>query len=508
MKAKTDWPVFAISGGILVLFVLASLIQADVVADIVDLLFGWSTTYFGAFWQVLMVAIFAVALGLMISKYGNIRLGLTDRPETSNFKWIAMIITTLMAGGGVFWAAAEPVYHFLETPPMYGDTPPAEEATIFPALAQSFLDWGFLAWAVNGTLAVVVLMYGQSKGMPLKPRILLYPIFGEKIMEKSTLGTLVDSFSIVAVAAGTIGPIGFLGLQVAYMMDELFGVPNTLVTQLVIVFGLVLIAAISAMTGVHKGIQFLSRFNIAFAIFLSVLILLIGPGKFIVDNFLGAFGVYVQDFLKLAFYRGDDGWLSQWTLFFWGWFIGYAPLMAIFISRISHGRTLRELFLAVLIISPLVMNFWFTIVGGTGIFHELQHPGSVSAPLDAGGLPAAINAIVTQLPGGFWLATGFLIVAIIFVATTADTLSYTISITITGRDNPQKGMRVFWAIIMGAMASILIMLGEGSIGALQSFIVVTAVPVSLILLPSLWLAPRVAKIMAREQGIIKKKTSS
>lgn len=505
MNQKIDWPVFMVSGGILVLFVISAMIDAEIVSELVDILFGWATAYFGAFWQVLMVMIFAVALGLMVSKYGNIRLGVTDYPETSNFKWIAMIITTLMAGGGVFWAAAEPIYHFLETPPMYGGIAPAEKETIFPALAQSFLDWGFLVWAINGTLAVVVLMYGQAKGMPLKPRTLLYPIFGEKIMGKNILGTLVDAFSIVAVAAGTIGPIGFLGLQAAYMMDALFGVPNTLVTQLIIVFGMVLIAVISASTGIHKGIQFLSRFNIVFVIFLSVLMLLIGPGKFIVDNFLGAFGVYVQDFLKLAFYRGDDGWLSQWTLFFWGWFIGYAPLMAIFISRISHGRTLRELFLAVLIIAPLVMNFWFTIVGGTGIFYELRNPGSVSSPLDAGGLPASISAITAQLPGGIWIGTGFLLVAIIFVATTADTLSYTISITITGHDNPQKGIRAFWAIIMGAMASILIILGEGSVDALQSFIVVTAVPVSLILLPLLWIAPRVAKIMAREQGIIKKK---
>ncbi|SDI90251.1 BCCT family transporter [Natribacillus halophilus] len=500
MERKTDWPVFLISGGFLVLFVIASLIQADFVADLVDLTFGWATSYFGAFWQVLMVFIFAVAIGLMISRYGHVRLGVQDRPDIKNFKWIAMIITTLMAGGGVFWAAAEPVSHFLETPPMY-DMPPGEEATITPALAQSFLDWGFLAWAVNGTLATVVIMYGQSKGMPLKPRILLYPIFGEKIMGKSALGTLVDAFSIVAVAAGTIGPIGFLGLQAAYMMDDLFGIPNALITQLAVVLGLVLIAAISAMTGVHKGIQFLSRFNVIFALVLSVIILLIGPGRFIIDQFIGSYGIYVQDFLRLAFYRGDEGWLSQWTLFFWGWFIGYAPMMAIFISRISHGRTLRELFLAVIIIAPLVMNFWFTVVGGTGIFNELQNPGSVGGPLEEGGQAAAINAIVTQLPLGFWIAVGFLLVTIVFVATTADTLSYTISITISGKDNPPRMMRVFWAIMMGAAASMLIVLGEGSVDALQSFIVVTAVPVSLILLPTLWLAPRVAKKMAKEQRI-------
>ncbi|WP_418314562.1 BCCT family transporter [Salicibibacter kimchii] len=501
MNQKLDWPVFAISGGALVLFVIVSLVNAGAVADMVDMLFGWATSYFGAFWQVFMVLVFAVALGLMISRYGNVRLGVQNRPDTNNFKWIAMIVTTLMAGGGVFWAAAEPIYHFLETPPMYGDVPPAEDATIAPALAQSFLDWGFLAWAVNGTLVTVVVMYGQSKGMPLKPRSLLFPIFGEKIMHRSVLGTFVDACAIVAVAAGTIGPIGFLGLQAAYMMDDLFGIPNTLTTQLVVVAVLILIAAISAMTGIHKGIQFLSRFNVIFALFLSVVILLLGPGRFIIDSFIGSYGIYIQDFLKLAFYRGDEDWLSQWTLFFWGWFIGYAPMMGIFIGRISNGRTLRELFLAVIIIAPLVMNFWFTVIGGTGIFFEQQNPGSVGGPLGEVGLAASINAIVTQLPLGFWIAAAFLVVTVVFVATTADTMSYTISISITGRDNPQKGVRIFWAVIMGAVASVLIVLGESSVDALQSFIVVTAVPVSLILLPVLWLAPRVAKKMAKDQGI-------
>lgn len=175
--------------------------------------------------------------------------------------------------------------------------------------------------------------------------------------------------------------------------------------------------------------------------------------------------------------------------------------MGIFIGRISNGRTLRELFLAVIIIAPLVMNFWFTVIGGSGIFFEQQNPGSVGGPLDEGGLAASINAIVTQLPLGFWIAAAFLVVTVVFVATTADTMSYTISMSITGRENPQKGVRVFWAVIMGAVASVLIVIGESSVDALQSFIVVTAVPVSLILLPILWLAPRVAKKMAKDQGI-------
>lgn len=338
-----------------------------------------------------------------------------------------------------------------------------------------------------------------DKGMPLKPRTLLYPVFGSKVIHKSTVGTLADSFSIIAVAAGTIGPIGFLGLQAAYGFEAVFGLPNTFITQVLIVFGLVSVAAISAVTGVHRGIQFLSRWNVILTMFLIGAVLILGPGGFIIDTFVGTTGVYVRDFFELSLYRQDPAWLSFWTLFFWGWFIGYAPMMAVFISRISRGRTIRELVTAVAIIAPIVTNFWFSVVGGSGIFYELQQAGAVSGALDEGGMPAAMIAIVQQMPYGTILAVLFLIVTVIFVATTSDSMSYSISMAVTGGTTPSAGLRVFWAVLMGAVASVLLYLGEGSIDALQSFIVFTAVPVSLLLLPTLWSAPKTVRRMYREQ---------
>ncbi|PYZ99168.1 BCCT transporter [Alteribacter lacisalsi] len=499
---RFDWPVTIISGGLLFLFVAAALIDVDFVAGLVDAGFGFAAGYFGAFWQILMLATFIIAIILAFTATGRIRLGKLDSPEMSTFKWISIIMCTLLAGGGVFWAAAEPMYHFIDTPPMFWGVEPGSPEAVSPALAVSFLDWGFLAWAILGTLGAIVLMYGHyHKGMPLKPRTLLYPVFGEKLMKNSPMGTLIDSFSIIAVAAGTIGPIGFLGLQVAYGLDVLFGIPNTFLTQLLIVIGLVGIAAVSAVTGIHKGIQILSRFNVIFTFVLIVAILLVGPGGFIIDQFIGSYGVYLREFLPMSLYRDDPGWLAFWTVFFWGWFIGYGPMMAIFISRISRGRTIRELVVAVAVIAPVVTNFWFTVVGGTGIHLELLNSGSVSEPLNESGLPASMIAIVTQLPAGWFIAVAFLIVTVIFVATTSDSMSYTISMAVTGTGDPSSALRVFWAGIMGAVASVLLYIGEGSVNALQSFIVVTAVPVSFILLPLLWLAPRVASELAVEQGI-------
>lgn len=500
--SRTDWPVLLISGGLLVAFVIASFINVDLVGRMVDQSFAFAVTYFGGFWQVLFLGTFFIALFLAFSKYGNIRLGGIEKPEIAYFKWIAMIMTTLLAGGGVFWAAAEPMYHFLEVSPNFAGTgvESATQSAVIPAFAQAYLHWGFLAWSILGTLGTIVLMYAHyQKGMPLKPRALLYPLMGEKIMGKSLLGTVIDASAVIAVAAGTIGPIGFLGLQAAYGLEVLFGIPNNLFTQVIIIVGVVAIATISAISGLRKGIQFLSNLNILITLILMITILIVGPGGFILNTFLAATGIHLQEFLAMSTFRGDSAWLGSWTIFFWGWFLGYGPMMAIFISTITRGRTIRELVLAVSITAPIVTAFWFTVVGGTGMFYELAEPGIISDALNTSGMPAAMMAITQQLPLNVVIAPLFVLVTILFVVTTADSMAYTISVAITGDGQPPKAMRIFWAFIMGTVAIVLLMISEGGIDAIQSFIVVTAIPVSLLLFTTFWSAPKVAKRMYNDQ---------
>lgn len=494
-----DWAVFGWSGGIVLAFVVAALVNIDFVSGMVNKGFGFSCKYFGAYWQVLLLMTFLISIVLACSKYGSIKLGNIDEPEMSSFRWLSIIMCTLLAGGGVFWSAAEPMYHFTSTPPLFQGIESATQAAVAPALAQSYLHWGFLAWAILGTLSAVVLMYSHyHKGVALKPRALLYPLFGEKIMH-NWLGVAVDAASIIAVAAGTIGPIGFLGLQLSFSLQHLFGIPDVYFTQLCIIIGLVIIYTISAVSGLQKGIQILSRFNILLTVALIAIILLLGPGGFIIDSFLTGFGTYIKEFPLLTLYRGDTGWLGWWTVFFWGWFLGYGPMMAVFISRISRGRTIREIVMAVGVIAPIVTNFWFSVLGGSGIFYELANPGSVSKALTDNGLPAALLAIVEQLPLPFIMVPAFLVLIVIFLTTTGDSMALTISIAVTGEDDPPTGMRVFWAVMMGAVAAVLLAIGKGGISALQSFIVVTAVPVGFILLPSLWLGPQVAAKLYKEQ---------
>ena len=172
-----------------------------------------------------------------------------------------------------------------------------------------------------------------------------------------------------------------------------------------------------------------------------------------------------------------------------GWFIGFAPMMAIFIARISEGRSIRELILTVAIGAPVVTNFWFTVLGGTGIFFELQSPGSISGPLNAAGLPAVLLATLSQLPFSSLLVPAFLVLTTTFVVTTGDSMAYSISMVVSGNNEPKKSQRLFWAIAMGCVAAVLLVAGDGGLNALQSFIVVTAVPVSLLVAATLITGP-------------------
>ncbi len=491
-------PILALSGGFMVLFVALALVDLDLVSGLVNQGFAGSVALFGAYWQVLLLSTFLLGLGIAISPAGAVRLGNVDAPEMSTFRWLAIIMCTLLAGGGVFWAAGEPMAHFVAPPPLFEGIVAQSPEAVYPALAQAFMHWGFLAWAILGSLTGIILMYYHyHRGLPLRPRTLLYPTFGERAI-KGTLGNVVDACCVIAVVAGTVGPIGFLGLQMSYSLAEIVGTPDGLLVRALVVLGLVVIYTLSAVSGVTRGIQLLSRFNVVLAGALMAFILLFGPTAFILDGFVGGLGTYLYQFFPMALYRGDGDWLGWWTVFFWGWFLGYGPLMAIFVAKISRGRRIRDTILALSILAPLVTAFWFTIVGGTGLYYELANPGSISAAFEGFNLPAALLAITQQLPLSAVISVLFLVLTTVFVATTGDSMTYCISMVMTGSTEPSPYVRVFWGLAMGAVAIVLIAVGSGGVSALQSFIVVTAVPVSLILLPSLWDAPRLAwQLMTR-----------
>lgn len=480
-------PIIAI--GFISFFLLSSLIDLSLVTSVIQSMFNSATSQFGYFWQWLMVINFAIAVIIAVTRYGKIRMGQQQKPTIGTFRWLAMIMCTLLAGGGVFWSAAEPIYHFITPPPTFEHIAGSSAQAATPALSQSFLHWGFLAWAALGTLATIVLMHAHHQGgVKLRPRALLYPLLGDRL-ENHWFGSVIDACSIIAVAAGTIGPIGFLASQLGYSLEVVLGIENSVSSQLTILAVVVAVYSVSAFTGMDKGLQWLSRLNVVGAFALLMAMLVFGPTQFIFEQFGSAFGLYLQQLPEMSLNAQAPAWNSWWTWFFWGWFIGFAPMMAIFIARISEGRSIRELILTVAIGAPIVTNFWFTVLGGTGIFFELQSPGSISEPLNNAGLPAVLLATLAQLPFNELLVPAFLVLTTTFVVTTGDSMAYSISMVVSGNNEPTKLQRLFWAVVMGCVAAVLLVAGDGGLNALQSFIVITAVPVSLLLAATLITGP-------------------
>jgi len=197
-----------------------------------------------------------------------------------------------------------------------------------------------------------------------------------------------------------------------------------------------------------------------------------------------------------------DWWMQWWTVFFFAWFIGYGPLMAIFVARISRGRSIRQMILAVAVMAPVATALWFTLLGGSGIYYQLSGAIDLSEALNNFQFDVATLTVAQALPGGGLMAAAILLLTTIFVATTGDSMSYAISVVGSGHDEPSPWVRAFWGVAMALMAAILLRMGAGQIGALQQFIVITAIPVSLVLLPTLWTGPKAAREMAREQGLM------
>jgi choline-glycine betaine transporter len=257
--------------------------------------------------------------------------------------------------------------------------------------------------------------------------------------------------------------------------------------------------ATSTVSGIQRGIKWLSELNVWLTLGLAAALLLLGPGLWLIQHFFSAFWLYLINLpgMALAHNSSPGNWVNSWTVFYWGWFLGYAPLMGLFTAGVSRGRTLRELVLAVAILCPIVTNIWFTLLGGSGMQLELANPGSISGPLTASGESGALLAILGQLPLSWLLIPVGLVLVVLFMATSADSMSYAAAMVVSAKSTPPALLRLFWALMIGSLTLVLLRIGTSlgdntSINALQAFIVITAVPVTPLVLLSLWTAPRLA----------------
>ena len=461
----------------------------------------------GGVWQWMVLMLFLIAMVMAISPIGRVRLGGADtKPTLKLFDWCAVLICTLLAGGGVFWSAAEPLYHFQTPSPVFEDIQGSTAAAVDPALAVSFLHWGFLAWALVATTTTITFSILERRGEPLRPRTLLVPVLPRGWVD-GPIGHLADGLSVVAAIAGTVGPLGFLSLQLSNAAGQLPWLSDSAGLQSLVVVLLTGVFATSTVSGIQKGIKWLSELNVWLTLAMAVGLLLLGPGLWLIQHFFSGFLVYLIHLPQMALARNTapGNWVNGWTVFYWGWFLGYAPLMGLFTAGVSRGRTIRELVLAVAILCPIVTNLWFTLLGGTGLSLELAG-GGIGEVLAQNGAAAALLAILSQLPlSGLLIPVG-LVLVVLFMCTSADSMSYAAAMVVSGRSEPPPLLRLFWALMIGSLTLVLLRIGSGlgdstSIDALQAFIVITALPVTPLVLITLWSAPRLAWKEAQREGI-------
>ena len=479
---RVNKPVFIASAILIVGFIIFGALFQELADTIFTNAQNFITNRFGWMFIVLMNVAVVLCLYLIFSKYGDIRLGhQTETPQYSLPSWIGMLFSAGIGIGIMYWGTAEPVYHFM-APPL-GDAETVAAAK--QAMNISFLHYGIHAWAIYAVVALSLAYFHFRRGLPLSIRSSLYPILGQKIYGK--WGHTVDTLAVFGTMFGVVTTLGFGVLQINSGLEGLFGLPNSVTVQVILIAFITMLACGSLLMGLDKGIKRLSDTNIIFTFVLLGFAFIMGPTQYIMDSLVENTGNYIQNIVQLSFWseaysKGD--WQSSWTIFYWAWWISWSPFVGVFIARISRGRTIREFLLGVLFIPMIILFFWFTTFGGVAVNMELiGNPGFIEVVQNDYG--SAIFKLMEFYP--LTKATTMLIVVMIVLwfVTSSDSASFVIDmLTSGGETNPPKIQRLFWAIMQGLVAAIL--LAAGGLGALQAAAIVAGFPFAIVVFVMLY----------------------
>ena len=464
---------------------------------------SWITSNFG-WWYVLLAfvfVVFCVALGL--SKKGDIKLGRPgDEPEFSLMSWFALLFAAGMGIGLVFFGVTEPMSHFVEPRPgedvsgVISDSTEhgGEVATTTAnraqsAMATTFLHWGFQPWAIYVIVGLSLALAIHRRGRPLSVRWGLEPLFGEKRV-KGAFGNVIDVIALVGTVFGVSTSLGLGVNQITAGMAHMGWVDES---NPWIKF--VLIAAVTAcvlwsvLTGVSKGMKWLSNTNLVLAGGLVLFLLIVGPTQFLLKEFVQSIGYYLQNYLGLSMntsaFQGEAGeaWQAGWSTFYWGWWIAWSPFVGVFIARISRGRTVREFILGVMGVPATITFLWFAVLGGNAIYREIHETPDYNSIIGADGAidsNAALFQMLAQIPGSAMLIVGAMLLSAIFFITSSDSGSLVMAMLATGGDSePRSWIRAFFAVATSVLAAALLL--AGGLEALQAASISVALPFSFVM---------------------------
>ncbi|WP_411776412.1 BCCT family transporter [Corynebacterium macginleyi] len=489
VKYSVDKTILGVVGGFVIAFVVWGVLAPEQVFNTSSTALDWVMRNLGWIFTTLATFLMFLLLILAFSKYGKIPLGVDgEKPEFSTISWAAMLFGAGIGIGLIFFGPYEPLTHYLSPRP--GAYEAASDEAVLGALAQSAMHWGLNAWAIYAIVGLCVAYVSFRRGrVPLMSSILM-PLFGNRSTD-STPARIIDGLAIIATLFGTAATLGIGALQIGRGVEIVSGwstAGNT--AALVIIIVLSIGTIFSAVSGLAKGVRWLSNINLVLALGIAIFFFVIGPTALLANMMPAVIVEYLDntpEMLSANMGEGEEmvSFLSSWTTFYWAWWVSWSPFVGVFVAKISRGRTIRQFILGVLLIPSAIIIAAFTILGGTTIWLQ-RSDGDIAPDGTIDSLPAAEDIffnVLGHFPGSNWMAPLVIVMLVVFFITTADSASL-VNSQLTQRGNPQPKpmVTVFWVLCMAGIAVVILMSGgKNALQGLQNLITITALPFAVII---------------------------
>ena len=466
-------------------FVFGSAISIEVSGAALIVAKDWVVGYFDWLFVGIATAALLVVTLLGLHPRANVRLGADDDvPEFSGFAWFSMLFSAGLASGLLYSAAAEPLLHFQANPFLErAGIAPGSEQAVATALHITVLHWGLHGWAFYVVTGLAISIYSYRHGQALTFRSALYPILGDRFIDRWP-GRLVDGFALFGTVCGVATSIGLAAAGMNATLGSLLGLPSSRANQVVIVFAVCVLGVVSAVSGLARGIRWLSEVNVWISLGLLLAVAALGPTVFLAETFVATCVEYASRGLPsglwLASSPEDQSWQAAWTVFYWAWWLAWTPFVSLFIARISKGRSVREFVLAVMLVPTGVILVWMCVFGGTVLHQELAQPGAISAAVNVDysyGIVAMMeNLRFPALTTPLVAVAAFLLFS--WLITSLDTATLAICHLIGAEEVvPAK---VFWGVTLAGVTSALLLVG--GVQALQAASIVVGLPLACVVL--------------------------
>lgn len=471
-----------ISAAALIIFILLTLMFKENTSAFFKSALSLITDTSGWF-LILVTNLFIIAAAYFaLGRFGKITLGGADaKPEFSTPAWYAMLLSAGMGIGLMFWSVGEPISHFGTPSPMFGEVAPGTPEAAQAAMGVTYFHWGLHPWAVYAIVGLGLAFFAFNRGLPLTIRSIFYPLLGDRIY--GFWGNLIDILSVLATLVGLATSLGLGVKQINAGLHYLFGVELAVSIQVTLIVVITAVATLSVMAGLDSGVKRLSQANMIMAGAFMLFLLLAGPTVFLLSGFTQNLGYYLTIFPELSLwtetFRGT-GWQGAWTVFYWAWWISWSPFVGMFIARISKGRTVREFIFGVIVIPTLLSFVWMSVFGGSALYLQSHGTADILSAVNED-VATAMFVMLHHFPFAAVLSFIAVILVTVFFVTSSDSGSLVVDhLTSGGKLDSPTPQRVFWAVMEGAIAAVLLI--GGGLTTLQTAAVSTGLPFAVVLM--------------------------